>query len=241
MAAAAPADGYSVENAQAFDWASVSGVLEPERKALLDECVVGPRVLDAGCGGGGWVDYLTGRGFDAVGVDNHPQFLELATQAGRRGSFLTADLTAGLPFPDRSFDTTVCFDVLEHLDDVAAIRELARVTDRRLILAVPQEAGWLLRHKLVFPTYRDPTHLRYYTEASLRDLVDRVRPLAVRVVGQQTASVRQLARESLRPRGRTAWLTAVYRKAFDFLMMRCDDRLLHMNFAAVVDLRPSAG
>lgn len=240
MTAAAPADGYSVANAYAFGWCSVTGALDPERQSLLDECVIGPRVLDAGCGGGGWVDYLAGRGFDAVGVDNHPQFLELAPQAGRRGTFLPADLTVGLPFPDKSFNTTICFDVLEHVDDELAIRELARVTSRRLILAVPQDGTWLMDRGLMFKTYSDPTHLRYYTEDSFRRLIRTVGPASVRVIGQQTISIQRLARAVLRPRSRFSWLTTTYGRLFDFLIVRSPDTVLHTNLAAVVDF-PTAG
>ena len=51
-----------------------------------------------------------------------------------------------LPFADGSFDTTICFDVLEHVaDDGQTIRELARVTRRRLVLAVPQADQWMWR------------------------------------------------------------------------------------------------
>ena len=51
-------NGYSLENARAFGWNSVSGDLLPERVELLNKYVVGRTVLDAGCGGGGFVDHL---------------------------------------------------------------------------------------------------------------------------------------------------------------------------------------
>lgn len=47
-----------------------------------------------------------------------------------------------LPFPDASFDTVVCFHVLEHIiTDVAAVSELARVVGPggRAIVVVPRE------------------------------------------------------------------------------------------------------
>lgn len=43
-----------------------------------------------------------------------------------------------LPFADRSFDAVTCWELLHHLDDpVAALREMARVARRRLILFEP--------------------------------------------------------------------------------------------------------
>jgi len=43
-----------------------------------------------------------------------------------------------LPFADRSFETVVCFDVLEHLDDPHGMfAELARVARRELLISLP--------------------------------------------------------------------------------------------------------
>ena len=127
-------------------------------------------MLDAGCGGGGFVDYLARQGFEATGLDKH----EIACRRRQRqfkGRFVQADLAQRLPFADGSFDTTVRFDLLEHVaDDGQTIRELARVTRRRLVLAVPQEDQWMWRCRLILYPYRDATHLRYYTPESLRAL-----------------------------------------------------------------------
>lgn len=60
--------------------------------------------------------------------------------SGAIGQKLLFATIAALPFRDRSFDLTVCTEVLEHLDpDVLAdgVAELARVTDRYLLVSVP--------------------------------------------------------------------------------------------------------
>ena len=75
-------EGYTVENATLFQWNSVSGDLLPERVDLLKKYVIGKNVLDAGCGGGGFVDYLVGEGFQATGVDKHDIFLQVSRQRG---------------------------------------------------------------------------------------------------------------------------------------------------------------
>ena len=106
--------GYSRENAEQFGWSSVSGELHPERVALLKKYLVGERVLDAGCGGGAYTDYVTRNGFQAVGTDYHTAYLDIAKERGYQGRFLQADITS-LPFLDKEFDTTFCFDVLEHV------------------------------------------------------------------------------------------------------------------------------
>lgn len=45
---------------------------------------------------------------------------------------------SALPFPDASFDAVACWELLHHLDDpVAALREMARVAGRRLLVFEP--------------------------------------------------------------------------------------------------------
>jgi len=85
------------------------------------------RVLDAGCGTGGFLKFAAkqGDGWQMTGVDMSPLACELARQRSeadvREGS-----ITA-LPFADRSFDAIVTGDVLYHVEDVgAALREFAR-------------------------------------------------------------------------------------------------------------------
>lgn len=230
--------GYTVENAKAYGWGSISDNINPDRKAMLDRYVVGKRVLDAGCGGGGYVRYLSQCGYDAVGVDNQDQFLALAEQAPCGGEFVHADLTEGLPFDDKSFDTTICFDVLEHVDDERVIRELARVTRHRLIITVPHDAGWLVDYGLLFATYRDVTHLRYYTEESLRKLLNTIHVNSESIFGEQTRSLRTLVVDKLSPHSRYKLLDNLYCKLFRKLLYKSEDVLLHMNLAAIVDLYP---
>ncbi len=195
----APADapggmaaGYSLDNARKFGWGSISGDLHPERLAHLETYLIGPRVLDAGCGGGGFVHFLSEHGFAAYGADLHPEFLNVARRQGWRGALVQADLSR-LPFADQTFDTTFCFDVLEHVDDRAVIRELARVTKKRLILAVPREDEIMGAYSLTFRHYQDKTHLRNYTPESLDVLARGVRPAAVHVFPELLVPARELA------------------------------------------------
>ncbi|MCC7360382.1 MAG: class I SAM-dependent methyltransferase [Anaerolineales bacterium] len=93
-----------------------------------------PRLLDAGCGTGGALRWLSAQA-QVTGLDLHPLALQYAAGAGQplaRGS------VTALPFARDSFDVVTCFDVLYHAavpDDIAALRELARVL---------RPGGWLL-------------------------------------------------------------------------------------------------
>ncbi|HEX3693149.1 MAG TPA: class I SAM-dependent methyltransferase [Solirubrobacteraceae bacterium] len=95
------------------------------------------RILDAGCGSGRNMVELARHG-EVTGVELSPTSVRLARdrQVGEvlEGSVLDMDLDEG------SFDLTVSLDVIEHLqDDVAALRELRRVTKPggALLVTVP--------------------------------------------------------------------------------------------------------
>jgi SAM-dependent methyltransferase len=121
-------------------------------------------VLDAGCGTGGNLAMLAEHG-DVTGLDWSDLALELAAERGR--ARLVRGSVAALPFAPASFDLATSFEVLYHRavpDDVAALRELARVL---------RPGGWLL---LRLPAYEwlrgahdEAVHtVRRYTIAGLR-------------------------------------------------------------------------
>jgi len=73
-----------------------------------------------------------------------------------------------LPRPAASVDTVVCLEVLEHLGDPeAGLRELARVTQRHVILSVPREPLWRLLNMARGAYLRDwgntPGHLSHWS------------------------------------------------------------------------------
>ncbi len=101
--------------------------------------VIGPRVLDVGCGTGYLLKAITaGRGeqFTRVtGVD----FIRPDGLNTDGIEFIEAPIEQ-LPFQDNSFDTLICTHVIEHiLDYRAAIRELRRLAAKRLVIVVPRE------------------------------------------------------------------------------------------------------
>ena len=106
---------------------------------------VSGRVLDAGCGTGGFLALLRGRpGLEPVGV-------EFAQPAAQRAREKSAALMAGgsvnaLPFADAAFDAVVAADVLCHagVNPQAALAEFVRVLrpGGRLVVNMPAYA-WL--------------------------------------------------------------------------------------------------
>lgn len=82
----------------------------------------GARVLDAPCGSGALVSVLQAAGHDAYGTD----VVSAAARLGER--FLLADLGAGIPAADESFDLVLSVEGVEHLENpYAFLREIRRV------------------------------------------------------------------------------------------------------------------
>jgi len=123
----------------------------------------GRSVLDVGCGFGWFELYALDRGVRrVVGVEPDDRQLETARRYVRdeRAEFTAAGATS-LPFPDESFDTVVCWEVLEHLprdSEPDAFGEFRRVLRPGgvLYLSTPyaslrarsfDPAWWLLGHR----------------------------------------------------------------------------------------------
>jgi len=88
------------------------------------------RVLDAGCGTGGFTRWFrdTYRPRRLVGLDMEPAALERCRLRGLEE--LVAGSVEELPFPDASFDLVLSLNVIYHRavrDDLAALKEAARV------------------------------------------------------------------------------------------------------------------
>jgi ubiquinone/menaquinone biosynthesis C-methylase UbiE len=230
--------GYSVENAYKFAWASVTGDLNPDRVAHLQKYLVGRRILDAGCGGGAYVEFLAAQGLDVTGFDKHEMFLKIATRQERRGQYTQGDVTE-LDLADKSFDCTYCFDVLEHVDDGRAMHELARVTRDRVIVAVPREDDTLFRYNVTFAHHRDTTHLRNYTEDSLRALCMSVRPRTVTLFHELPVHSRDLVESlflSRAPLLNRSIFGRMRRAAFRYLLEEMPSPPVYTGLVAVVDL-----
>ncbi|HEY5995865.1 MAG TPA: class I SAM-dependent methyltransferase, partial [Candidatus Deferrimicrobiaceae bacterium] len=95
------------------------------------------RVLDVGCGYGGFVRLMRKRGWDAEGIDPSPATVAAAARGGlpvRLGTLEEADGT---------YDAVTLFYVLEHLPDTsAALRKLSGLLapGGTLLLRVPHTA-----------------------------------------------------------------------------------------------------
>ena len=129
------------------------------------------RIIDVGCGLGSY-----GRGLLADGYDWFGAEIDEADCAELKRLGLPHRQVDGrtLPFAAGAFDTALCLEVLEHIEDPRAfLREVSRVAPRQIIVSVPncELLGYLWDH-LATPWHMlESTHVNYFTRWSLGALL----------------------------------------------------------------------
>ncbi|MBV6497160.1 MAG: Ubiquinone biosynthesis O-methyltransferase [Pyrinomonadaceae bacterium] len=122
------------------------------------------RVLDVPAGEGALAVRLKKIGLDVTCCDLYPRIFKLEDTEIREG-----DLDARLPFDDADFDTVVCVEGLEHIENPAnAIREFARIlkTDGMAIVSVPNIMNIEERLKWLFYGYT--SHFKPLSKEAIR-------------------------------------------------------------------------
>ena len=135
-------------------------------------------VLEVGCGAGySLVDlqkfFKENTSFSACDID--PELVRLAKEKNPSVNCQVASIYE-LPYEDKSFDTVVCLEVLEHLEDPKkALSELARVSKKYVIISTPNEPIWrmlnCLRGKYLTSFGNTPGHINHWSSRILRKLV----------------------------------------------------------------------
>jgi len=146
----------------------------------------GDRILDIGCGQGRHIcEAVRSRNVIAAGADitldnviktrNKLMLHKKLGETNGRWQLSVSDIS-NLPFRDRYFDTVICSEVLEHLQDhKRAVSELKRVLKPGKTFAVsvprylPERICWALSRE--YRTF-DNGHVRIYTKKALTDLIE---------------------------------------------------------------------
>jgi SAM-dependent methyltransferase len=135
-----------------------------------------PRLLDVGCGFGGFVGLMRGRGWNAEGIDPSPRVVEAARRKGRRVRLATLD---ELPTDHAAYDAVTLFYVLEHLSDpMGGLRKVfdLLVPGGTLLIRVPHTtpiARLLAPVGLGGGLYDPPFHLYDFSPTVLREMLGR--------------------------------------------------------------------
>lgn len=161
-------------------------VFVPERIPVFQAAVGrGKRVLDLGCRSGALTRHLL-EGNEVVGLDVDAAALAKAAERGIRP--VQANVEEPLPFEDGSFDAVVAGELFEHLQfPDALVAEIRRVLRREGVLVGSVPNAYRLKSRLLFlagrPPEDDPTHLRMFSPAAMRALLDGFEDVRLEYVG----------------------------------------------------------
>ncbi len=116
------------------------GVLSPRdfyRFKRVRKYLYGSSVFDVGCGYGDFLK-LINPNHQIGGTEVNKERVDYCNQVLGQNAIRLANLDERLDLEDSSFDTVVCSEVLEHLEDPEkALKELVRVARKRVIITVP--------------------------------------------------------------------------------------------------------
>jgi 2-polyprenyl-3-methyl-5-hydroxy-6-metoxy-1,4-benzoquinol methylase len=89
-------------------------------------------VLDVGCSDGALFTLYK----DIEGIDIDKDLIKIAKKYGKAKLGSVEEI----PYEDNSFDTVICLEVIEHIEnEKKALEELARVSKKRIVLSFPME------------------------------------------------------------------------------------------------------
>jgi ubiquinone/menaquinone biosynthesis C-methylase UbiE len=109
------------------------------RLALIERHVplLGRKVIDCGCGSGGYVLEFLKWGADAFGVEYSEEKVCRFKQLGRDPDRVKAGRLEQIDFPDATFDLALLNEVLEHVpNEQKALNEINRILKPRGMLAI---------------------------------------------------------------------------------------------------------
>lgn len=151
------------------------------------------RLLDVGCGSGGFLHRMAALGWEGTGLDFDAKAAGVARGLGLQvivGTLDTCDLE------DESFDAVTLGDVIEHLHNpIEAISVCHRLLRKGGVLYISTPNGGSFGHRLMgrsFHALQPPYHLVLFTPKSLVDAAELIgfRTLSVRAICTPGASMR---------------------------------------------------
>ena len=136
-------------------------------------------ILDAACGEGLVIaeinEYRSNLKID--GFDIAEQSIDYARKILPNNKFFIGDIL-NIDIADNSYDLVMALEVLEHLNEpIKAIKELARVSKKYVLISVPFEPwfsiGNILSGKNLKRFGQDEDHKQFWTKKKIRNLVSK--------------------------------------------------------------------
>ncbi|MHC4661908.1 MAG: methyltransferase domain-containing protein [Planctomycetota bacterium] len=191
----------------------------------------GESVLDVGGREGKYAAYCLSLGKKVTLCD-----IAVEPADGKGFPVVCGDIS-DLPFPDNSFDTVLCFDILEHVtEDSAALAEACRVAKKNVLVSVPRlDESTTSASGLAYRHYRDSTHKRYYTEESFRKLLESISGTSFGMCAFSRVRPARYYSDAGGPK-----LFAKFADAVLWMLTRRKDRLLR-NYFGIIRLSPEEG
>jgi 2-polyprenyl-3-methyl-5-hydroxy-6-metoxy-1,4-benzoquinol methylase len=162
---------FGYPSSEAGIWARLIGFLIYHREggSTFVEWKPGGRLLDVGCGAGGYLKFMRSLGWEVEGVEFDPAAVEAARQSGLN---VRAGVLEEQAYPPASFDVITLQHVIEHVPDpVATMVECARLLrpGGKALFFTPNSAS--LTHRIFKQDWRGlepPRHLHIFSPASAR-------------------------------------------------------------------------
>lgn len=154
--------------------------------------VAGKSILDLGCGTGFNYAYTTGKlaAGEVLGVDISSSAVAYAKHAYPAGSFLQGDIcSTNFDCGNDRWDTVVCCEVIEHVDEPDALLETIRRHLRPsgvALISTPNRPVFSLDYE---PSPVNHTHVKEYTLGEFRTMLER-RFSKVEIWGQRFSNER---------------------------------------------------
>jgi SAM-dependent methyltransferase len=159
----------------------LSGWYNHETNELMTDFRIGPDdiVVDVGCGDGGASNFCADKGAYVILADlNAERLAEAAARVAQKAAGrMETHVTDGNPLPLQNASVTriICMEMLEHVDDPAAVMaELVRVgrPGARYLITVPDPVQeTLLQHLAPSSYFEKPNHVRIFERAGFEELV----------------------------------------------------------------------
>jgi SAM-dependent methyltransferase len=130
----------------------------------------GSTILDLGCGYGAYSLALAAEGRKCVGAEINMKYLASASRSG----LPVVAVDSILPFPDRSFDTVMLLEVIEHVPHLEGIlREAFRVARRNVLVTVPNSESLdrLQENDVTYAHMLSSDHVHFFDPPSLEQLL----------------------------------------------------------------------